>query len=411
MYVARRREDRQRRSGQTLVLFALGLVAFIGMVGLVIDGGNAFAQQRRTQNGTDAAAEAGATELARRAIGLPGSDAQWDARVNQAITDSSTYNELTVNGTPQYTDFSGTALGPVNSGSIPANASGVAVNGDRNFRTFIAGAIGLSNFTASASATARTGFVKTISANGLIPLTFPVMLEQCQSGGGSNRLILPPYGATASHAWPYGPNNMVALPFCSNGPGNIGWIDWTPPAGGASEVSASILTPNSPAITVSHWYNISQTGAITSLDAAMNTWEGRDIYLPIFHVEVATPLTNPPVPSLIGTCNATPGGSQDLLSDCPAANVGGNGSNQWYYLDAFASFHLVHSYIANNHQVECNDPSLASTATYNAAAVTGGSLLNNCLIGYFNQAVVAGGEVSLTAPSSEFHMQGVQLIK
>ena len=76
---------RGRWHGQTIVVFALALTALIAMVGLVIDGGNAFAQQRRTQNGADAAAEAGTTELARRAVGIPGTDAQWDGRVWQAI--------------------------------------------------------------------------------------------------------------------------------------------------------------------------------------------------------------------------------------------------------------------------------------------------------------------------------------
>jgi hypothetical protein len=333
----------------------------------------------------------------------------------QAIQDSAAYSQFTINGTPQYTDFNGNPIGPVGTGVIPTDssgndASGVSVFADRPFRTYLAGVVGLSQFTASANATARTGYLKTFNANGLIPLTFPIMLEQCESGGGSNRLILPEYGA-GNHAWPYGPSNMLALPFCSNGPGNIGWIDWTPPNGGASEVAASITTPNAPAIDVLHWYYITQTGAVTSLDAAMDTWEGRDIYLPIFHVEVATPLTNPPVPSLIGTCDTTPNGAQDQLSDCPAGHIGGTGSNQWYYLDAFASFHLVHSYIQGNHHAECNDPALVSTATYDAANSGSGALLDNCLIGYYNEAVVAGGEVSETPSSSSFEMRGVQLIK
>ncbi len=52
----RRRDER----GQILVLFALGLVALIAMVGLVIDGSGAFAQRRVEQNGADLAALAGA---------------------------------------------------------------------------------------------------------------------------------------------------------------------------------------------------------------------------------------------------------------------------------------------------------------------------------------------------------------
>jgi len=397
------------RRGQTLVIFALALTALIAMVGLVVDGGNAFAQQRKTQNGADAAAEAGATELARRAIGVPGTDAQWDARVWQSIQDSIGYNEVTLNGTPQYTDFDGNPLGPINTGSIPTEARGVAVTSDRNFRTYFAGVVGLSNFTATAQATARTGYATTVAGSGLMPVTFPVMLEQCVPGSGSDGLVLPTYGTPASHDWPIGPNNPVALPFCANGPGNIGWIDWTPTMGGASEVADQILNPSGPAIHVNHWYYITQTGAITSLDNEFDTWEGRDIFIPIYYVEAGPGSADPPVPSLIGTCDTQPSDLTDVHS-CPGGHLGGSGSNEWYYITAFANFHLLHSYIADNHQLECNDPALVSTATFGGNI--GGSALNNCLIGYFNDPVlVGGGEVSINPPSADFHSFGVQLIQ
>jgi Flp pilus assembly protein TadG len=56
--MATRSRDRQR--GQLLVLFTLALVAMIAMVGLVIDGGAAYAQRRAQQNAADLAALAGA---------------------------------------------------------------------------------------------------------------------------------------------------------------------------------------------------------------------------------------------------------------------------------------------------------------------------------------------------------------
>jgi hypothetical protein len=400
-----KRTHRGTRRGQTLVIFAGGLVAFLGMVGLVIDGGNAFAQQRRTQNGADAAAEAGTTELARRALGVPPATT-WDQQVADAINASAQYNDLTIVGVPQYTDFDGNPLGPVGSG-IPTDASGVAVNGERSFRTYFAGVLGMSSWKASASATARTGFIKTVSANGLLPVTFPVLLTQCQNGG--DPLVNPEYGA-GGHSWPYGAANRVALPLCANGPGNVGWIDWTPTMGGASEVAASILNPNSTAVTVPKWHYVAQTGAVTSLDPAMDYWEGSDIYLPIFYVEpdiVGTPEDE----SLIGTCDTEPLGNKTSINDCPAGHTGGNGANQWYYLVTFASFRLQNSFIQGNHHTECNDPSLASTATYNAGGVNAGQQIDNCLIGYFNEEVVVGGEVTLDPPSTSFEMRGVQLIK
>jgi Flp pilus assembly protein TadG len=50
----------RREAGQVLVIFALALVAIIGMVGLVIDGGGAFAQRRAEQSVADVSALAGA---------------------------------------------------------------------------------------------------------------------------------------------------------------------------------------------------------------------------------------------------------------------------------------------------------------------------------------------------------------
>ena len=57
--------------GQVLVIFALSMVVAIAMVGLVIDGGSAFAQRRDQQNVADLAAMAGATAYLNTAGGVP----------------------------------------------------------------------------------------------------------------------------------------------------------------------------------------------------------------------------------------------------------------------------------------------------------------------------------------------------
>lgn len=55
--------SKPRQRGQIMVLFAVGLVAIVAGVGLVIDGGFAFAQRRGEQNAADLAAFAGANAL------------------------------------------------------------------------------------------------------------------------------------------------------------------------------------------------------------------------------------------------------------------------------------------------------------------------------------------------------------
>lgn len=397
----------RRGQGQSLVIFAIALTAIIAMVGLIIDGGNAFVQQRATQNGNDAVAEAGAGQLARRMLGVPptGDDSAWDARVVEAINQTAAANSVAVVGTPQYVSWNpatkvATPLGPVGTGVIPATAQGVQVGTNRTFSTYFSGVIGLTSFTATTDATAVTGYAETAAAGGLIPLTLPIHLTQCEQGGGSSRLFLPDGGVD----WPVGPLNRVALPLCSNGPGNVGWIDWDPPAGGASEVGDSIRTPNSPPIRTKQWYFITEQGAITSLDDDLDTWEGKDIKLPIFHVEA-----NPDgTPSLIGTCDDTPLNDQRDLEDCPAGDVGMNGAQGWYYLVTFADFHLEHSYIQGNHEAECNDPALVSTAGPEGAV----NPPDNCLIGYFKAPVVAGEfEAGGTTPESSFSPVAIQLVE
>jgi Flp pilus assembly protein TadG len=59
----RRSQGQTDAQGQILVILALALVAIIAMVGLVLDGGSAFAQRRSEQNAADLAALAAANDL------------------------------------------------------------------------------------------------------------------------------------------------------------------------------------------------------------------------------------------------------------------------------------------------------------------------------------------------------------
>ena len=108
--------DRRSR-GQALVVFALALVAIVAGVGLVLDGGNAYAQERVTQNGADAAANAGAVVLAQRLGGATKTDADVAAGVD-AITSSPEYAFSSHTG--YYTNLVGQKLDAA--GNIAANS-------------------------------------------------------------------------------------------------------------------------------------------------------------------------------------------------------------------------------------------------------------------------------------------------
>ena len=400
---------RPRQRGQIIVIVALAMTAMLAMVALVVDGGNAYAQQRRTQNGIDASAEAGAAQLARLMVGV----AITDADVKAAVDLTAAANDITTVESAEYTLKDGiTVLGNVGDGVIPPDTQGVMVGGSREFSTYVGGVVGMSQWTASAEATAITGFAEESGFGGLIPLTFPILLTECESGGGPDKLYFPddgivdpPDNPAFGTSWPFGPNNMIAIPLCQNGPGNVGWIDWEAPNGGAAEIATAIRTPNNGPISTPHWYEVTETGGITSLDDDMDTWEGKDITIPIFHAEADDPGTAIDE-TLIGTCDAEPANPKDDINDCDAADIGANGQG-WYFLETFGTFHLEHSYIQGMHEAECNDPALASTASPPGAT----NPVNNCLIGYFKDKVVARNmTVGSATATSRFTPLAIQLI-
>jgi Flp pilus assembly protein TadG len=83
-----RKQRPEGEQGQILVLFALATVVIIGMVGLVLDGGGAFAQRRGEQNAVDLAALAGANAY----LNTPGSAATRTAAAQAAAIASATSN-------------------------------------------------------------------------------------------------------------------------------------------------------------------------------------------------------------------------------------------------------------------------------------------------------------------------------
>ena len=398
-----------RARGQVIVLIALAMVAMLAGVALVIDGGNAYAQQRRTQNGIDASAESGAAQLARRMVGVP----IGDLEVQTAINETATANDITTVDDADYTDIDGVVLGPVGTGTIPADAQGVRIGGSRDFDTYVGGIVGLRQWKASAEATAITGYAEESGFGGLVPLTFPILLTQCESGGGPSKLYFPddgivdpPDNPAFGTSWPFGPNNRIAIPLCANGPGNVGWIDWDGGGGGVAQLDKWIRgqIPNPP-ITTPRWYEVTETGGKTALDAPMDTLEGKDITLPIFHAEADDPSTAADE-TLIGTCDATPAMPRNVITNCAPPDIGANGQG-WYFLETFGVFHLEKSYIQGMHQSECNDPALVSTASPDTVT----NPVNNCLIGYFKDKVVARNmTVGSATATSEFTPLAIQLI-
>jgi hypothetical protein len=395
-------DRRRRQSGQALVVMAVAIMAMIGGVGLVIDGGNAWAQQRITQAGNDASAEAGAVVLASMYSGQTAPVGGWDGAVYSAVNASAANNNMTV-PKAYYTDICGTYLrsdgtkaagtadaAVVGAGTLPINnhtnpdcpggivgpVAGIQAQGSKSFGTFVSRAIGITQFTASTSATAVTGLLQGSCSSGsgcvVLPVTAPVTVVTCDGSGSA---------AGTGVDWPM--NTRVVVPLCKNNPGNVGWLDWTPTAGGTSELINSILYPDNPAVSLPSWQYVTSTGNVNSkgVEDALNTYIGQVVLFPNFDL----------------TCAATP--DQAQVATGPAygcSDIGGNGSNQWYRIPQFAAFELERAYVNGSDKAACD--------TGNGAT--------SCLVGKFVHFVTTGTVgPGLGGGTTDGAALGVQLIK
>src|SRR4051812_35972666 len=89
-------DDHENESGQSLVLFALALTVLITVVGLVLDGGDAFAARRSKQNAADFAALAAANNYLVTGDGSAATAAARTAAASNDYTDGSDGVSVTV---------------------------------------------------------------------------------------------------------------------------------------------------------------------------------------------------------------------------------------------------------------------------------------------------------------------------
>ena len=328
-----------------LVLVALAIVAMLTVIGLVIDGGFVYAQQRGSQNGSDASSTAGALVIAHnlpfRALGQAGpkSDADVDAAVTQSATDNQLgdYDAYYTNLAGSLINSGGNVVGSTGSaakvggGTLPSAAWGVRVDSSKSFDTFFIRVVGINDLTASTTATSVSGYVENAGAGNVLPVTIPLNIIYCENNGDFATRQPPTI-------WPL--NTPVVLPLCKgNASGNVGWLDWYPPAGGTSELEQAILTPNNPAIPVPSWQFVTSTGNVNSgqVEDALNTYAGKTVLIPFFD----------------NACTA-PNAADN--SACPAGSGPGTGQNNYYHMPLFFGFKMQAgkaAFIQGNNGSEC----------------------------------------------------------
>lgn len=326
-----RREER----GQILAIVAVGMISIIAMVGLIIDGGFAWAQQRETQNGADAVAFAGATVIQQNIGGTPRTDGDVGCAVEQASEANLVELEAAVY-TNAYGDplFPEAPVGPCQLGSvvaIPSGAQGVADEASQAFDTFLMRVVGFDQMTATADATAVVGRHAGVTG-AILPVTIPLSFSTCDSSLTEFKV--------GEGAWAFRPDEtdrtaatLVTLPLCDAGPGSVGWLDMEC----RSNISEFITNPCELEIPIPDWLH-TQTGNVNNLEDLIRDYSG------------GTTLGDPAswgiaddsivsIPIHTNTCDEDPGD----FSYCPPTNAvedqwQGDGDNLYYYVNGWVGF-------------------------------------------------------------------------
>lgn len=399
--------SRRPARGQVLVLMVGGFIAAVAMTALIVDGGNVWAQQRIVQNGTDSAAQAGAVVMARRLAGVTEPLEGWDRVVDDRVDANAAANGIDVDAA-YYTDICGIPLrldgsaallsdgredlataAVVGGGALPAAVTttpdcpsrtpgppaGVLVLGHKPVPAYVSGAVGVGSFSVSSRATAVSGYLQGYCAAAsdmacrLLPVTIPVNEVTCN---GQNKPVLTDE--------PWARYQVYKIPLCGNGPGNVGWLDWTPPGGGTSELVCSIVNPNNPTINLPSWQFVTETGntnggggpCSASVEEALRRYDGQVVLIPQFDA----------------TCSADPNQAQVSVAPnygCPSGSLGGNGQNQWYRMPSFAYLQLCSPTTSG-----CDGLHGAYIQGSDRAICDSGNGATSCLVGRFVDLLGSG---------------------
>jgi len=364
MFSSRRRGTRDER-GQAIVILALAVTGVLAMSALLIDGGNAMAQQRGTQNAADAAAYAGASEILQNIAGTSRSDADVSAAIQAALAANPGSTSNTQLDLAEYVDYNHNVVGTVGAGgAIPSSAAGVLVGGERNVTTYLAGLIGRGNIDVRGEATALAGRISGICAavDGCVmaPVTFSIPVITCD---GTNRPL------RVGQEWPLttledakagNTATMSLVPLCVSGPGGVGWLDMSAVGCEGRTLAESIVTPCNKQLDVPIWLQ-TESGDMNNVESAMNTHQNKVILIPMFG----------------DTCREVP--SSGLPQDCTDP---GNGNNLWYHIPQFAAFYLHEAYIQGNDSGPCNSAP--------GQPLGGGNGSTSCMKGWFVKFISVG---------------------
>ncbi len=378
------RRSQRRAEGQILVLFALGLIALLAGVALVIEGGNAYQNQRSVQNGADAASEAGAVVIARSLAGIT----HTDAEVASAVASSALFNNITVSSA-YYTDWQGNpvdstgtivapnlavVVGASPNGAIPPNGQGVHATGTRTFGTTFGRVIGFNNFTATADAIAVTG--KTTGGQ-FLPVVFPVNITDCSGNGNLG---------SPKNQWD------VSQPSTANPPGH--------PVG--TEYIVPLCKPGGGSFMVLDLDGIKNNCADEVLHPRSIQWDS-------FPVDVASDNGNNCAKLMVDAVNSLHGHTVLVpICDNNECNTSG-GSHATYHISGVVAFYIDYMSDSNNKNNSLCQTHFNNDNPPQQLVTISGNGSSSCIAGWFVRFITTGPVGSGTIGNAD--SISLQLIK
>ena len=374
---------RRGARGQVLAIMAIGFTAMLLMAGLVIDGGNAWAQQRGNQNASDSASLAGSAVILRN---MAAGGGQTNGDVLAAVQAAFAANNTTY-GSAHYVDFARNDLGqiPNDGGAIPLGAGapvGVIATGSRTFDTYFAKLAGIGTLSSNATATSIAGTADGVCAAddgcGLLPITFSINVTDC-AGNGNIQIgeDLWPIVDLATARADMGVGTYEAIyPLCKVGPGGVGYLDF----GCGGNLADQILNPCHGAFDIPTWIHTSP-GNPNSVESEVNTYMGKVVLIPLFDA----------------TCRDIP--ASGLTQDCTDP---GNGNNLYYHIPKFVAMLLDRAYIQGNNSPQCNGA---------PGIPIGGNGGTSCLKGWFVEYITQGPVGEFDPSDDNGRVLSIQLIR
>jgi Flp pilus assembly protein TadG len=198
--------------GQILVVFVLAMVAIIGVIGLAIDGGGAYAQRRDQQTAADLAALAGANDYL---LGNNASQAMDRARAISAAND--------------FTNAGSTSVDVAIDTSNGVELQVTIVSPHRN--SFL-GALGMPSWDVTTSATALSGFPDTAAGAG--PFIFSI--SAFDDDGSPKYQTATDFGETNGDV----PTGELDLAWTNYGTGNVNTTEVSDIITGAEVVTEAL---------------------------------------------------------------------------------------------------------------------------------------------------------------------------